>query len=92
MEHFNYKGTFVAVRSCHFRSRNHEDGRTCWCCQEEFKDNDECVILINNYKYIPNMLLHKDCFYKVEPDCREIFCESIENDYKEYKEFEKIFN
>lgn len=88
MEKFYYKDTFVAARNCTFRSRNHEDGKTCWCCNEEFKDNDECVILINNYKYIPNVLLHKICFDKAD---KESLCCHIEWDYKEYQQLQKIF-
>lgn len=89
MENFYYKDTFVAVRNCKFRGRNHEDGKVCWCCEEEFQDNDECVLLINNYKHIPNMILHKKCF---DNSNKESLCQHIEWDYQEYKKYQKIFN
>lgn len=92
MEKVYYKDTFVAIRNCTFRSRNHEEGKTCWCCNDEFKDDEKCILLINNYKYIPNMILHKDCFERVHPDYRDKLCENIERDYREYKELAKVFN
>lgn len=91
MENFYYKDTFVAVRNCKFVSRNHNEGKTCWCCGNEFQDNEQCILLINNYKHIPNMIIHKDCFDRVNPKYREQLCENIEKDYKEYNELNKIF-
>lgn len=92
MENFYYKDTLVAVRGCLFRSQNHEKGKTCWYCDNEFKDKDECTLLINNYKHIPNMILHKKCFDYVSPEYRDRLCANIERDYREYKEYQKVFN
>ena len=95
MDRFYYKDTFVAVRNCTFRSRNHEDGKTCWCCESEFQEDDECVILINNYCHIPNMLLHKKCFKNHTQNNNnniDRLCSSIKKDYIEYKKMSKVFN
>lgn len=91
VEKFNYKDTFVHVRSCKFRSQNHIERKTCWCCNHEFQDEEQCVILINNYKYIPNMIIHKECYNKVKPGYRENMCENIEKDYRDYEELSEIF-
>lgn len=93
MEKFNYKGTLLAVRDCTFRSRNHEDGKTCWCCESEFQEDDKCVILIHNDCSIPNILLHKKCFGNYAQNNNiDRLCSSIKKDYIEYEKMSKVFN
>ena len=91
IENFNYKDTFVVVRDCKFIIENHKKGKTCLCCGKEFQNNEKCILLINNYKYIPNVIIHKDCFDRVLPEYKERLFENIEKDYKEYQELKKIF-
>ena len=92
MKKFYYKGNVVAVLNLKFSEQNHEKGRSCWCCGGEFKHNEECVALINNYRDIPNMLLHKECFEQYDTDeARCELCDKIAKDYSEYTRLNKIF-
>lgn len=91
MAKFSYKDTIVHVRQCTFKTQNHDKHKICWCCNKEFKDNEICVILINNYKHIPNMILHKKCFNEITPTTTDDLYALIESDYRTYKRLDKIF-
>ena len=87
---FSYKDTPVFIRKMTFRERNHEDGQTCFCCQEEFKENDQLTLLINNHKYFPNMILHQECFEFWEKRTDEL-CDDIVSAYEQCKQLQNIF-
>lgn len=92
MEKLYYKDTFVAIQNGIFRSRNHEDGQICWCCKNEFKDKDECILVFNNYKYIPNMIIHRRCFRQQASEMSmNRFLGLVEKDYIEYNKLKNIF-
>lgn len=63
--------------------------QNCFCCEKSIKKG-EAMLLINNYKYIPNMLLHKECFNNIEEPL-ESFLNKIEESYKQYKNMNKVF-
>ena len=58
---FEYKGTPVHVRRWHYGNMPSELQRTCFCCNKKI-NNCMAVLLINNYKEIPNVILHDECF------------------------------
>ena len=84
---FYYKDTFVATDNFTFRRMDNRN-KTCFCCNKEIVSGEDIVLLINNYKHIPNMVLHKNCFE--EQNTTEL-CQDIEDSYKKYKELHSIF-
>jgi hypothetical protein len=92
MEDFYYKDITIAVRKCKFRIQNYAENKTCWCCGNEFQDNEQCVLLISNFRYIPNMIVHKDCFDDCSPRDRIRMCAKVERKYQEYERLSKIFS
>ena len=89
MESFDYKDSFVAVRRYNTGQLPKELRRDCYCCKDKI-NNCRAVLLINNHKYIPNVLIHEECFdarqNKVE------FFEEIEGKYQEFKSLCSTFN
>ena len=58
---FKYKNTPVYVRSWHCGNSPSKLQRTCFCCGDKV-NNCMAVLLINNFKEIPNVILHGECF------------------------------
>ena len=92
MENFYYKDSLISVRESTFKSQNYAEDKTCWCCGNKFQDNEQCVFLIGNWTYIPNMIVHKDCFDDCSSRDRIRMCTEIERKYNEYERLSKIFS
>ena len=93
MERFiEYKNSKVHMCNCTFKQQNHPEERICYICNNKFHNNDNCIILCNNHKYIPNMLLHSHCFNELSNNAKRILLLDIESNYKKFLELEKIFN
>ena len=86
---FKYKNTPVYVRRGHYRNMPPELQRTCFCCNEKM-NNCMVILLINNYKEIPNVILHNEC-YEQWKDKTDELCDDITETYDEYKRLNKIF-
>lgn len=86
---FKYKNTPVYVRRGHYRNMPSELQRTCFCCNEKM-NNCMVVLLINNYKEIPNVILHDEC-YEQWKDKTDELCDDIAEVYDEYKKLNGIF-
>ena len=86
---FKYKNTPVYVRRGHYRNMPSELQRTCFCCNEKM-NNCMVVILINNYKEIPNVILHDKC-YEQWKDKTDELCDDIAEAYDDYKKLNGIF-
>ena len=56
MRSFDYKDSFVAVREWDAGNIQDDMQRTCFCCGKKI-NNCRAVLLINNYKYFPNMMI-----------------------------------
>lgn len=86
---FLYKGNVVGCMS-HVRGSSHLNSKICFCCNNELHDGEHVILLINNYKSFPNVLLHEECFKEWENTTDEL-CEDLEKSYNRYKELNKIF-
>ena len=86
---FKYKNTPVYVRSGHYGNRPSKLQRTCFCCNEKM-NNCMVVILINNYKEIPNVILHDECYEQWKNKTDEL-CSEIAKAHDEYKRLNEIF-
>ena len=89
LQSFKYKDTSVYVRRGHYRNMPSELQRICFCCNEKM-NNCMVVLLINNYKEIPNVILHDEC-YEQWKDKTDELCDDIAKDYDEYKKLNGIF-
>ncbi len=89
MESFEYKDSFVYVQKYHTGNLAEKIQKTCFCCNKKI-NNCRGVLLINNYKYIPNVLIHEECFKKWE-NKKEVLCDNIYTKYRQWKELGEIF-
>ena len=89
LQSFKYKGTPVYVRRWHYGNMPSELQRTCFCCNEKM-NNCMVVLLTNNCKKIPNVILHDECYEQWENKTDEL-CDNIAKAYDEYKKFNGIF-
>lgn len=88
VETINYKDSFVKVH--HFKNLlMYLNPRKCYCCNENIGSDENVILMINNHKYIPNMLLHEVCYNSFTN--KENFIGNIEKDYREYKDKNEIF-
>lgn len=86
---FDYKDSLVAVREWETGIIPDKMQRTCFCCGKKV-NNCKAVLLINNYKYIPNVMLHSECFSRQEDKAEEL-CDCIQSSYKQYRKLESVF-
>lgn len=89
MESFDYKDSFVAVRRYQTGKLPKDLVRDCYCCHKDINDC-RAVLLINNHKYIPNVLAHEECF-DVRQNKTELF-EEIEDAYATFQHLRSTFN
>lgn len=89
MKSFDYKDSDVAVREWHCGNLPEQMQRTCFCCRRKI-NNCNATLLINNSKYIPNIMLHSDCFKERENELEEL-CDSIFLSYCAWKRDNEIF-
>ena len=89
MEKINYKDSFVKVY--HLKKlQMYLNPRKCYCCNENIGSDENVILMINNHKYIPNMLLHEVCYNSFTN--KENFIGNIEKkDHREYKVKNEIF-
>ena len=50
----------------------------------------KALLVINNYKYIPNVFIHEKCFKECENTTDKLFFD-IEEAWKKYKSLKEIF-
>lgn len=81
-----YKNSLIHVRD--INANWDENPKRCYCCGEPIY-NGNAYLFINNYKYIPNILLHTECYDK-QTDKQTLFTH-IEADYAKYKKLSQIF-
>lgn len=89
LQSFKYKNTPVYVRRWHYGNMPSKLQRTCFCCGEKI-NNCMAVLLANNYKEIPNVLLHDECFEQWK-DITDELCYDIAEAYDDYKKLNEIF-
>lgn len=89
MNSFAYKGSRVVVREQQTGNLPEEDQRTCFCCSKKI-NNCKTVLLVNNYRNIPNMLLHAE-YFEVWKDETEDLCRDIEQSYEYFKHLNDVF-
>lgn len=82
-----YKNTNVVIMKGKYRN-NTEHERYCYLCKEKLKEGQSFIFPCNNYKFIPNIAMHEQCFANSDP--QETF-EKIEKDWTEFKKLEKFF-
>ena len=85
---FKYKNTPVYARNWHYGNMPSKLQRTCFCCNKKI-NNCMAVLLINNYKEIPNVILHDEC-YEQWKDKTDELCDDIAEAYYEYKKYKKL--
>lgn len=86
---FKYKNTPVYVRRWHYGNMPSELQRTCFCCNKKI-NNETVVLLVNNYKKFPNIILHNKCYEQWEDKTDEL-CDDIAEAYDDYKKLNGIF-
>ena len=86
---FKYKNTPVYVCRGHYRNMPSELQRTCFCCNEKM-NNCMVVLLINNYKEIPNVILHDECYEQWKNKTDEL-CDDIVKAHDDYKRLNEFF-
>ena len=86
---FKYKNTPVYVRHWHCGNMPSKLQRTCFCCGEKV-NNCMAVLLINNFKEIPNVLLHDECYEQWKNKTDEL-CDDIAKSHDDYKRLNEIF-
>lgn len=89
MKEFKYKDSTVAVREWETGTIPKKMQRTCFCCGKKVS-SCKAVLLINNYKYIPNVVLHSECFSRQEGRTEEL-CDDIQSSYEQYRKLESVF-
>ena len=89
MDNFTYKGTKVWFREYTTGNLTKDLQRTCFCCGKKV-NNCKAVLLINNYKKIPNMLIHSECFSEWKNKTDELV-EDIESSYSQWKQLNNVF-
>lgn len=89
MKSFGYKDSFVAVREWETGIIPDRMQRTCFCCGKKIS-NCKAVLLINNYRYIPNVMLHAGCFSELEDEVEKL-CDKIHAVYERYKKLDSVF-
>ena len=89
LQSFKYKNTPVYVRRGYYGNMPSALQRTCFCCNEKM-NNCMVVRLINNYKEIPNVILHDECFEQWKNKTDEL-CSEIAKAHDEYKRLNEIF-
>lgn len=89
MQNFDYKDSFVAVRTYYTGNITPKELiRNCFCCNKPI-NNCGAVLLINNNMYIPNIILHEDCANKVTDPVA--LCDKIREQHQQYIQLKNIF-
>ena len=89
MESFSYRDSMVYTQQWQYLKvpgKKH----VCFCCRCEIKTGDDVVGLINNHKYIPNVILHEKCLNEKKSDTNSLF-DDIRKAYEQYKESDAVF-
>lgn len=89
MKELRYRDSIVAVREWETGKVPEKMQRTCFCCRKKV-NNCKAVLLINNYKYIPNVIMHSECFSQQEDKAEEL-CDSIQSSYEQYRKLDSVF-
>ncbi len=85
-EPIKYKDSLIHMRD--INANWDKNPKRCYCCGEPI-NKGKALLFINNHKYIPNILLHPECYAK-QTDKQTLFTH-IETDYKKYKKLCQIF-
>lgn len=89
MKEFKYKDSIVAVREWETGIIPEKMQKTCFCCGKKVS-SCKAALLINNYRYIPNVVLHSECFGMQKDKTEELF-DSIQSSYEQYRKLESVF-
>lgn len=89
MEKFMYKDTSVWFKEYESGNLPKELQRTCFCCGKKI-NKCKVVLLINNYKIIPNVLMHSECFSEWKNKTDELLGD-IENSYSKWNQLNNVF-
>ena len=61
----------------------------CFCCNKPILDG-KAILTVNNSKYIPNVLIHEECF-DIWKNKTEELVSDIESAYNNYKNLQEVF-
>lgn len=86
---FKYKDNKVMCRE-HIRCYSSLNPKRCFCCGKFVEDGQKVRLLVNNYNYFPNVLIHSYCFDIWKGNEEKLFSD-IEEVYNKYKELNEIF-
>lgn len=84
---FIYKDT--KIYAIEHNGRWELTSRRCICCNQPIK-NGKALLVINNYKHIPNIIIHTECFNKYDGNYNELFS-IIETEWQHYKDMREVF-
>ena len=87
LDFINYKDSFIYMKECN--ANWGQNNKICYCCKKPIKDG-KILMVINNNRYFPNILIHPDCYSKHKNNPEKLFAK-IEENYKSHKEMRQIF-
>ena len=61
----------------------------CFCCNKPILDG-KAILTVNNHKYIPNVLIHEECF-DIWKNKTEELVSDLESAYNNYKNLQEVF-
>lgn len=61
----------------------------CFCCNNFIQDG-KAILVVNNHQYIPNVLIHEECFDGWKNKTDELVSD-IESAYVDYKNLQEVF-
>lgn len=80
-----YKGTIVRCRET-MATNTTKPQKKCLCCGKEIKNGSKITVMFNNYKKLPNMILHSECFAEDKQKGRiNDLLSEVEQSYKQWK-------
>ena len=62
----------------------------CFCCMKPISDGN-AILVANNHQYIPNVLLHEECFDMWKDKTDELLSD-MESAYDDYNTMQEIFH
>ena len=84
-----YKDDTVVCNE-HIRGYSSLNPKRCFCCGKFVENGQKVRLLVNNYHFFSNVLVHSDCFDEWKGKEEELFSD-IEEVYNRYKELNEIF-
>lgn len=93
---YRYKDSFVVIRYAIIDTAYWDGPRRCICCNKTLAGKEHVALLVNNSRYFPNVLIHRECLdmlensENTEENMEELF-QKLEQMYQQYRELKSYF-